>query len=144
MRPKLKVNKTISIKPSAPSILRAITDSASIKQILFGCDIITDRIPGNKIIFKGNWNGTEFEDKGTILSFEAGKFYSYEYWSNFSGLSDVPENYSIIKFQLEGDETSTISTLVQENIAKKAAQERSDRKWKETLINLKSRPYEEE
>lgn len=133
------VSKSIAIRASSNAVWKAITDPDALKTMMFGCDVITDWIPGHKILFRGNWNGADFEDKGTILRYDKGKSYSYDYWSNFSGLADVPEHYSIITFKLQAESDYTILNLRQENLANETARDHSDKNWQETLANLKKR-----
>src|SRR5258706_3209022 len=40
-----------------------------LKQYYFGADIISDWKMGSSIIYKGEWQGKPYEDKGTILAF---------------------------------------------------------------------------
>lgn len=135
----LSVQISLPIHCDQAIVWDAITDPASLKLMMFGCDVITNWVPGQPIFFRGNWNGTSFEDKGTILSYKEGRYYSYDYWSGFSGLEDIPENYSIIRFELFLDGNCTILKLTQEKLHTELSRDHSEKNWQETLHELKSR-----
>lgn len=127
----------LKIETPVSQVWEALTNPAKLKQTMFGCDVITNWKIGSKILFKGNWEGNEFVDKGTILDFQEGKSYEYDYWSNFSGLPDLPENYSINKFQLDKSDNGTILSLEQSNFATQTMYEHSDKNWDIALNSLK-------
>jgi hypothetical protein len=104
---------------------------------LFGTTAITDWKPGSPILFTGNWNGSNYTDKGTILQCDVEKILKYDYWSGFSGLPDTPENYSILTFEILAAGNSTTLTLRQTNFATESMYEHSDKNWDATLATLK-------
>lgn len=82
-------------------------------------------------------DGKTYQDKGTILAAEPGKILQYNYWSGFSGLDDIPENYSLVTYRLHADAGRTILTLSQEGFANEEAQAHSEGGWTRVLDNLK-------
>lgn len=137
MKNNLILKKTIEVKATKIEVWKALTNPEKLKKTMFGCDVITDWKIGNTILFKGSWNGKDFVDKGTILDFKEGEFYEYNYWSNFSGLKDAPENYSTIKFQLTELKHTTIINLQQINFATTDMYEHSNKNWDIALSALK-------
>lgn len=137
MKNNLILKKDLKIETPVAEVWEALTNPAILKQTMFGCDVVTNWKIGSNILFKGNWEGNEFVDKGTILDFQDGKSYEYDYWSNFSGLPDLPENYSIIKFQLDKSDNGTILSLEQRNFATQTMYEHSDKNWDIALNSLK-------
>ncbi len=111
MKNNLILKKDLKIETPLSEVWEALTNPVKLKQTMFGCDVVTNWKIGSEMLFKGSWEGNEFVDKGTILDFQEGKSYEYDYWSNFSGLPDLPENYSIIKFQLDKSDNGTILSL---------------------------------
>src|SRR5215831_12593852 len=93
------LKKSIHINASTSKVWDALVNPAIIKQWLFGTNTISDWKVGSPIYFTGEWQGTAYKDKGTILQFEKEKVFQYNYWSGFSGLPDTIENYSIITFE---------------------------------------------
>ncbi|MDA8896277.1 SRPBCC domain-containing protein [Bacteroidia bacterium] len=137
----MKSNKTLkkemNINATQAEVWKALTDPIALKQMMFGCDIVTSWEIGSEILFKGQWEGKEFIDKGHILNFEEGKSYAYDYWSTFSELSDSPENYSTIAFELEETNNGTLLYLEQHNFATESAYTHSDKNWDQALSVLK-------
>jgi uncharacterized protein YndB with AHSA1/START domain len=131
------LNKTISINATTSEVWKALTNPELIKQWLFGTKVISDWKVGKSILFTGNWQGTDYEDKGTILKFDPEKVFQYNYWSGFSGTQDVPENYSVITFELKTNAAVTILTLTQSNFASETAYEHSDKNWDAILALMK-------
>jgi uncharacterized protein YndB with AHSA1/START domain len=133
----LVLKKTIDINAPSSKVWDALTNPGTIKQWLYGTDTISDWKVGSPIIFTGTWQGTEYTDKGTILTYEAGKVLKYNYWSSFSGLPDSPENYSVIAFELIPKDKNTELKLTQTNFVDEKSCEQSDENWDATLGTMK-------
>lgn len=115
----------------------ALTDKESVKKYFFGTELNTDWKVGSPIIFKGNWEGQSYEDKGKILEAEKEKLIKYTYLSSFSGLPDLPENYSTITYQLQAEGQGTMLTVIQQGFKDEKAYNDSKEGWKIVLENLK-------
>jgi len=87
-----------------------------VKQYFFGTQLDTSWKPGSPIFFRGAWEGTPYEDKGTVLKYERGKMLQYDYLSSFSDLEDRPENYQIITYRIKSKGNSTVLSISQRNI----------------------------
>ncbi|MEP6646580.1 MAG: SRPBCC domain-containing protein [Saprospiraceae bacterium] len=134
----LGVEKSIIINASKANIWRAITDPEFIKQYLFGADVISDWIVGSPIIFRGQWKGQSYIDKGQILDIQPESILSYNYWSAFSGIKDVPENYSIVTYTLsEGDEGVRL-IVRQQGFTSEESRKQSDAGWEQVLEKVKN------
>jgi uncharacterized protein YndB with AHSA1/START domain len=133
----LMLRKTLSIKAPASKVWEALTTPEWIKKYLFGTETISDWKVGSPIIFRGTWEGKEYKDKGTILKFEKEKVFQYNYWSSFSSLPDLPENYSVLTFELSPRGSSTELLLTQDNIADETALEHSSKNWDGVLGGMK-------
>ena len=101
MRHDLKVSNTIEINAESAAVWEALTNPELIKEYLYGTETVTDWKAGSEIIFQGEYQGQKYRDKGIIKEIVPGKFLSYTYWSGFTGLEDIPENYSLITYDLE-------------------------------------------
>lgn len=132
------LSMTINIKATPSKVWDALTNPAIIKKWLFGTDVISDWKIGSEILFTGNYQGTDYRDKGTILQFEKEKTFKYNYWSGFSGLPDNPENYSVIAFMLSPADSGTELTLTQNNFPTGTAYEHTAQNWTATLALMKN------
>jgi uncharacterized protein YndB with AHSA1/START domain len=137
MATELTLKKSININATTSEVWNTLTNPELIKEWLFGTKVISDWKVGTSILFTGNWQGTDYADKGTILKFEIEKIFQYSYWSGFSGLPYMPENYSVITFLLTPNDTATILTLTQSNFATETAYEHSNKNWDATLERMK-------
>ena len=132
------LNKSVFIKASPAKVWDALTNPELIKQWLFGTNVISDWNVGSPIYFTGEWQGTEYKDKGTILQLEKEKVFQYNYWSGFSGLPDSIEYYSIITFTLEPTSKGTQLNLTQSNFPTETGYEHSDKNWDTVLEVMKT------
>ena len=128
---------TVTINTSAAKVWEALTNPEILKQYYFGADIISDWKVGSPIIYKGQWQGKSYEDKGTILTFEPGKLLVTTHWSPLSGVADSPENYHKVTYELSEQDGSTQVTLTQDNNATEEEKTQSDQFWKTMLDGLK-------
>ncbi len=137
MKSSQTLKKEITLKATQEEVWEALTDPIKLKQMMFGCTVVTSWEIGSEILFKGEWEGIEFVDKGHILNFEKGKSYAYDYWSTFSGLPDSPENYSMITFKVKEVNNGTLLYLEQHNFATETVFEHSNKNWDQALSTLK-------
>lgn len=137
MNHQLKVKKTIEITASLMDVWYALTDRETLKKYFFGTEAISDWEEGSSLVFRGEWEGKSYEDKGTILEAIPGELLKYSYWSGFSGLEDRPENYSQVTYTLEQMVDGTLLELRQKGFANDEAQAHAEGGWTMVLQNLK-------
>ena len=125
----LKIEKQVSFPVEKSKVWDALINPEIIKKYLFGTEVLSDWKEGSPLIFRGEWEGKPFEDKGNILKIEEEKLFQHNYWSGFSGLPDLPENYSIVTYQLEASKNHTILKLTQEGFANERARSHSEISW---------------
>jgi len=130
-------NSKIKINAGASTVWDAITNPKVIKKYLHGTNAVSDWKVGSPIIFKGEWNGKTYEDKGTILRAETQRLLEYSWWSSLRDLEDKPENYAKVTFQLNEDGKGTELSVTQDNIHTKAEAETSKKNWTAVLQNIK-------
>lgn len=120
------------------AIWKALTDPDSIRQYLYGTEAISDWKPGSPIIYRGEWEGKPYEDKGTILEVVPGKNLVTTFFSPLSGLPDLPENYQTIRYELSDADGGTRLVIIQENNASYEEAERAKKNWAQVLEALKN------
>ena len=84
MNHQLEIKKTIEITASLMEVWDALTDQETIKKYFFGTEAISDWEEGSSLVFRGEWEGKTYEDKGHILEAIPGEMLKYDYWSGFS------------------------------------------------------------
>ncbi len=128
---------TIRIEAPAGKIWDGLTNPDMIRQYFFGTEAVSDWQVGSSLIFRGEWEGKRYEDKGTILQSHPPVLFQYNYWSSMSGTEDAPHNYATVTYQLESQDHATLLTIIQDNIATEAQKEHSEQNWLFVLNQLK-------
>lgn len=130
---------TASTTINAPSskVWEAITKPELIKQYLFGTDVISDWTVGSPILYRGEWQGKPFEDRGKILEIEPEKRLVSTHWSPMSGVPDLPENYHTVTYRLLEKDGGTEVTILQDNNASEEEKAHSEQNWKAVLDGMK-------
>ena len=126
------------INATADKVWNALTNPETIQKYMFGTTVVSDWKEGSKIIWKGEWEGKSYEDKGKILLLEDQKKLQYSHYSPLSGLHDNPENYHIVTIDLvKKDNEKTMVTLTQDNNPDEKTKDHSEKNWKMMLTSLK-------
>ncbi len=128
---------SITINAPAANVWQAITDPAIVKRWFFGTTVESTWQAGAPIVFRGEWNGQSYEDKGTIKHIEPNKVLEYTHLSSRTGQKDEPENYEIVRFELVEANGQTTMNIHEENLASVEARDKSIGLWKIVLDNLK-------
>ena len=115
----------------------ALVNPASIKQYMFGAEVVSDWRQGSPIVWKGEWQGRPYEDKGVILRLEPGRTLQYSHYSPLSGAPDEPNNYHTVTVNLASEGNQTRVSLAQDNNATDEEREHSERNWQAMLAGLK-------
>ena len=125
------------IEAGPQEVWKALTDPALIGKYMFGTKVETDWKPGSPIVWKGEYEGKRYEDKGEILDVDPGHRLSMTHFSAMSGLDDRPENYHTVVYELEQQGDTTVVSLSQDGNDSEEAAERSQSTWETVLAGLK-------
>lgn len=117
MDKKLIAKATVTIAMPTKKVWDALVNPAAIKQYFFGTMVVSDWHVGSPIVWKGEWQGKSYEDKGAILQYEPGRTIQYSHFSPLSGLPDKPENYHNVTIELSAGKDQTKVLLSQDNNA---------------------------
>ena len=137
MNKTLIAKATININAPTSKVWDALTKPDLIKQYMFGTQVTTDWKVGSPITYKGEWNGKAYEVKGKVLQLEPGKLLVSTFWSSLSGLSDVPENYKTVSYELSAEGRGTNLTITQDNNDSQEEANHSEQNWKMVLEGIK-------
>ncbi|HVU50246.1 MAG TPA: SRPBCC domain-containing protein [Polyangia bacterium] len=125
------------IEASAAEVWRALVTPEIIKRYMFGATVVADWRVGGSIVWRGDWKGKPYEDKGEIVRFDPERQLRYTHWSPLSGTPDTPENRHTVTVDLEAEGARTRVSLSQDG--NRTAEERahSETNWKKMLEELK-------
>jgi uncharacterized protein YndB with AHSA1/START domain len=127
------------IKINAPrlKVWDALVNPAVIKEYMFGTNVISEWKEGSRILWKGEWQGKLYEDKGMILRLVPGKILQYSHFSPLSGVPDAPENYHTVTIELSEEGAVIAVSLTQDNNPTEPVKEHSEKNWEMMLASLK-------
>jgi uncharacterized protein YndB with AHSA1/START domain len=131
------LNLEVTINASISKTWEALSNPEIVKQYFFGTELKTTWEIGSQITFSGEWEGKPYEDKGTILDYQFEKLIEYNYWSNFSGTEDKPENYAKISYQLSEKEGFTTLLIKQDSFGNQEAIDHSRTNWIAIMNEMK-------
>jgi len=134
----LTATKSIVIAAPATRVWEALTDPAQIKQYMWGAEAISDWKRGSSLIYRGEWEGKSYEDKGTILEIDPPRRLRTNYYSPLSGKADAPENYAEVTYALAPEAGGTKLTVTQTNVEDEEAKARSETNWGTSLEAMKA------
>lgn len=102
--PKVTVDTTIAAPPQR--VWQAMQAGAMFP----GTEIETDWKVGHPIVFKGEWDGRRFTDRGEIRSVSEARELSFSHWSDNDGTGKRPPSYHVVRYTLEpaGEHTRVI------------------------------------
>ena len=125
------------IGASPAQVWAALTDPKLIKKYMFGSLVETDWQQGSSIVWKGEYEGKTYEDKGEILEIETERRLKVSHFSPLSGQEDVPDNYHTLLYELKQNGDKTHISLSQDKNASEEEAERAKGNWEMMLGGLK-------
>jgi uncharacterized protein YndB with AHSA1/START domain len=130
--------KRVTIHATRGEVWDALTDPDKVKQYLHGTEMSTDWKEGSPIVWRGEWKGRSYEDKGIVLAVQPERLLRYTHWSPMGGSEDKPDNYHTVTYELAGDDGTTTLTLSQDNNpSQEEADKMADNNWGPVLNGLK-------
>lgn len=130
----------VTIHAPIAKVWDALVNPEVIKRYMFGATAVSDWKEGSPIVWKGEWKGKPFEDKGRILEFRPEERLRYSHFSPLSGAPDKPENYHQVTIDLskqDGQDGYVRLELSQDHNSTKEARDESQRNWTTMLEGVK-------
>jgi uncharacterized protein YndB with AHSA1/START domain len=138
MAGKYVATSTITIEAPPNRVWSVLTDPGAIKEFMFGTDVATDWTVGSPILWRGAWDGKQYEDRGSVLEFEPGRRLVVTHFSPLSGQEDAPENYHTLTWTLKDQSGATQLMLSQDNNASADEAEHSKGMWDSLVKSVKA------
>ena len=103
-------DSVVNILAPARNVWLALTVPALVKQWQYGSDLQTTWEPGTPIVFRNEWNGQVFEQKGAVIEFTPESRLKYSLFVPRPDLQDIPEHHFFMTYELteSGDATSLL------------------------------------
>jgi uncharacterized protein YndB with AHSA1/START domain len=128
----------IDIDAPRESVWAALTARGPNPEIMFGAEVVSDWTVGSSIYWRGEWNGTSFEDKGEVVEVDAPGRLVVTHFSPMTGEADVPENYHRLEFVLTDAAGGTHLSLSQDNNPDQDAADHAAANWRSMLEGVKA------
>ncbi len=127
----------VDIAATPQRVWAALTDADEVERYMFGSRVETDWKPGSPIVWKGEYEGRRYEDKGEVIEAQPGRRLVVTHFSPLSGQPDKPENYHTVSYELRGSGNGTHVELSQDNNGSAEEAEHSAANWQMMLNGLK-------
>jgi uncharacterized protein YndB with AHSA1/START domain len=134
----LVAEATTTINAPVSVVWDALINPDMIKQFMFGSEAVSDWQEGSPIVWKGEWEGKPYEDKGQILKMERERMLRYSHYSPLSGTPDVPESYHTLTYELSAEGEKTNVALSQDKNASEEERAHAAGMWEKMLVSLKN------
>lgn len=105
---------SLSINASRADVWKALVTPEAIRHYMFGTTVVSDWQEGSPIVWKGEYQGKSYEDKGVILQLKPEQTLQYSHFSPLSGLADRAENYHTVTIEVSGAGAQTQVALTQD------------------------------
>src|ERR1700681_4225902 len=127
----------IQINNTVDEAWKALVNPEIVEKYMLGSKQLSDWRKGSSIIWKKDFNGRKFEDKGEILEITPKKSLTFTHYSPASGRPDAPENYQTVSVTLKKNAKGTTIELRSDNNASEKEREMSEHIWAYYFQGLK-------
>src|ERR1700738_1079403 len=103
----LIAKSSIQINNTIDEAWKALVDPEIVEKYMLGSQQLSDRRKGSSIIWKKDFNGRLFVDRGEILEIIPPTSLKYTHYSPASGNPDAPENYQTVLVALKENAKGT-------------------------------------
>ncbi len=135
------INKSIRINASVNAVWEALTQAELMKSWMHDSEIeiVTTWEIGSPIIINAHEVSykTAFTNAGVVLQFAKDQVLEYSHLSSLSRLPDQAENYTVIRFTLQPEESDTLLELNLSNFPTESHYKHIEFYWTVTLDLLK-------
>ena len=113
--PAMIVENKISINATAASVWDILTRPEETSKYMFGCETVSDWVPGAALLWRGSYEGKEMVFvKGFIKTIEPPALLVYTVTDPNATWPDVPENYLNVTYELAEENGVTLLTVRQD------------------------------
>jgi uncharacterized protein YndB with AHSA1/START domain len=128
---------TVVVDADPEQCWRTLTDPELVEKYFFGTHVSCDWQVGSAITYSGEWDGTPYEDKGTVIEIEKPLRLVTSFFSPMSGKPDVPENYQTVTYRVQPVDGGCRVSVSQDNNESAEAAEHSSANWLSILEGLR-------
>jgi uncharacterized protein YndB with AHSA1/START domain len=127
----------VDISASPDQVWSALTDPDKVQRYFFGSTVESSWDAGSPVIWRGEYEGRPFEDKGEVIESEPPRRLAMTHFSPLSGAEDRPENYHHLAFELSHVGPVTHVRFTQDNNVSEQDAQHAAENWHTMLHGLK-------
>jgi uncharacterized protein YndB with AHSA1/START domain len=142
---KLTIKNSIIINAPAIAVWDALVNPEQTKKYMFGCETVSDWKVGSPLLWRANYEGKEkVFVKGIIVDIQPPKLLGYTVIDPHAAMSDIPENYLNVTYELSGNDEQITLTVTQKGFENAADGEKryqdaynKGEGWQPILVEIK-------
>ena len=129
----------IDIDAPPERVWQTLVEPELVARYMHGTAVETNWAVGSPIVWRGEWEGKPYEDKGEVLAFDPPRRLSVTHWSPLTGDADEPANYHHVTYELQplGDDRTTLTLTHGNSPSQKAADGMIEGGWTPMLQELR-------
>ena len=134
-----QASTSLHIDASPDRVWQALTEPDLVRRYMHGTEMDADWREGGHVVWRGEWKGERYEDKGRVVAIRPPRMLSVTHWSPLTGDPDTPEYYHLVTYDLDPlEDGRTLLTLTHGNSpSREAAEAMIETGWRPVLEGLK-------
>jgi uncharacterized protein YndB with AHSA1/START domain len=130
---------SVDLAAPAERVWRVLVEPDLVARYMHGTSVETDWQVGGPIVWRGEWQGQQYEDKGEVLEFQPPQRLAVTHWSPLTGEPDVPGNYHHVTYEIDelGRGRSRLTLTHGNSPSQEAADAMVANGWRPMLAALK-------
>lgn len=130
---------SVDLAASAERVWRVLVEPDLVARYMHGTSLETDWQVGAPIVWRGEWQGKSYEDKGEVLEFSPPRRLAVTHWSPLTGEPDQPGNYHHVTYEIEdlGQNRSRLTLTHGNSPTQEAADAMVANGWQPMLDSLR-------
>lgn len=120
----------LDVRAPIADVWAALTDTERLGRVMFGSTVETDWVVGSPIVYRGEWEGAPFEDRGVVLEVTEPTVLRVSHEA--PGSDETHE----VRYELRALGPATHVTLTQDGNASVEAAEHAAANWQAMLESL--------
>src|ERR1700680_2784543 len=133
----LIAKSSIQINNTIDEAWTALVNPEIVEKYMLRSQQLSDWQKGSSIIWRKDFNGRRFEDKGEILEIAPLQSLKYTHYSPASGKPDAPKNYQTVSVTLQENAKGTTIELSSDNNSSEKEKEMTEKIWAYYFQGLK-------
>jgi uncharacterized protein YndB with AHSA1/START domain len=134
-----QAEESIEIHAAPERVWQVLVEPELVARYMDGTSLETDWQVGGPIVWRGDWKGRDYEDKGEVLAFDPPRRMMVTHWSPLTDEPDTPANYHHVTFEIQplADDRSRLTLTHGNSPSQEAADAMIENGWRPTLQALK-------